>query len=357
MNPKERLTRVIEELKAKISEPELLNLENCDDELYTTLAELGQALCTKIIPTNSQFYLLDSPARNAVGIHSLSSIVVFKGMLDFIFRIASLATAVTPCPTAPPDGAVNPWKENVGFWLEEGPFFFDNEDYWWLRTSEHRLVFELYVKNLFQFIVLHEIGHFHHLHDERKKRLSEILGQDTINGKIMSSSEDYSLHVREISADTFAFQVLWDESAYDITDLDSDAEDSLDVTIALRSASFMLTLEIVQLYFWLSVVSASGNTSFALAPGKYPPQAFRLQAVEATALEHAGRKIPPFLARMLLQQSMEQTRGIARKVIGDDDFLNWREKLKEPGFEEHYAIICKNMPAWSNKEFGKFEPT
>lgn len=190
MNLEERLKRVIEELKVKVSEPELLNLENLDDELYTTLAELGQALCTKIIPTTSQFYLLDSPKRNAVGIHSLSSIVVFKGMLDFIFRIASLAAAVTPCPTAPPDGAVNPWKENVAFWLEEGPFFFDNEDYWWLRSSEHREVFDLYVKNLFQFIVLHEIGHFHHLHDARKKRHSDIVGQRSANGKIVSSSED-----------------------------------------------------------------------------------------------------------------------------------------------------------------------
>jgi hypothetical protein len=61
-----------------------------------------------------------------------------------------------------------------------------------------------------------------------------------------------------------------------------------------------------------------------------------MHAIEATALEHAGRKIPVVVARLLLQPTMEQTLDIGRKITCDDDFLKWRLKLNEPGFFKHY---------------------
>lgn len=353
MDEAERAKRVIEALKAKISEPEFLDVEKCDDELYIRLAELGKSLCADKIPGNSMFYFVDSPKKDAAAIHELSSVVVLKGMLDFIFRIASLAAAVTPCSESPPAEATSPWAGNVGFWLEEGPFFFDDVNYWWLHSSENRDVFDTYVKNFFSFIVLHEIGHFHNMHGPRRESQADSSSTSAPDKQGNGSSEDFSVHVREIVADTYAFQFLWDELVKEISSFDFDTGSDPEGDIGLRAVGFITALEIVQLYFWLSALKPTGNTGFALASERYPPQAFRMQAIEATALEHAGRKIPVVVARLLLQQAMEQTLDIGRKITCDDDFLKWRLQLNEPGFFKHYKIICENVPAWSNEEFGK----
>lgn len=112
------------------------------------------------------------------------------------------------------------------------------------------------------------------------------------------------MHVREIVADTFAFQFLWEEIVESLSDDSFGASASKDVEVALKAAGFISALEFVQLYFWLSASMPATRATFVLAPKKYPPQAFRMQAVESTALEHAGRVLPSGLGPMLLEQAI-----------------------------------------------------
>jgi hypothetical protein len=354
MDEVEKLNRVIASLKTMERDPALLDLATCGDDIYHRLANIATTLCTVMIPGNSSFYLVDSPKKQAGIMHELSVVVVFKGMLNFIFRIASLAAAVTPCPAQPPPGAVRPWAENLGHWLEEGPFFFDDERYWWLQSPDHRGVFDFYVENLFRFVVLHEIGHFHNMHGARRKELSNQEPSSPAE-KISEADKDLSVHVREVVADTYAFQFFVQGLIENLTEDDVQANNREDVAGAVKTASFIVALNVVQLYFWLSDAIPSAEADFALNSKKYPPHAFRMQAIESTALEHASRILPAALVRPSLAQAMEQTQTISENVAGTEDFISWRTKLNDPVFLEHYAKICQGVPEWANGVFGRYD--
>jgi hypothetical protein len=295
--------------------------------------------------------LVDSPKKQATVIHDLSVVVVFKGMLNFIFRAASLVAAATPCPTPAPVGTVPPWAENLGHWLEEGPFFFDDERYWWLQIPDHRDVFDVFVDNLFRFVVLHEIGHFHNMHRARRAALSNEERSSPAN-RTNEAAEDFSIHVREIVADTYAFQFFLQELIEILTDDDAPINSQKDVAIAVKSASFVTALYTIQLYFWLSAAMPSARASFALKSKEYPPHAFRMQAIESTALEHANRILPSPLAQNSLAQAMEKTQTLSQNVAGTEDFISWRIKLNDPVFLGHYEKICQGSPNWANGVFG-----
>jgi len=351
MEEVEKLNRVIASLKMVEPEPELLDFASCDDDTYRCLANIGTLLCTKMIPGDSSFYLLDSPKKQATVIHNLSVVVVFKGMLSFIFRAASLVAAATPCPTPAPAGTVTPWAENLGHWLEEGPFFFDDERFWWLQSPDHRVVFDFFVDNLFRFVVLHEIGHLHNMHSSRRETL---LNEELLSGTNTTdvAVEDLSVHLREIIADTYAFQFFLQELIEILAEDDAHTNSQKDVAIALKSASFVTALYTIQLYFWLSAAIPSARASFALNSKKYPPHAFRMQAIESTALEHINRILPSALANKSLAQAMGKTQTISQNVAGTEDFIKWRIKLNDPAFLEHYEKICQGSPNWANRVFG-----
>lgn len=347
----EKLNRVIASLKTAGLESEVLDFARCDDDTYSRLANIATALCTKIIPGDSSFYLVDCSKKNATVLPDLAVVVVFKGMLDFIFRAASIVAAATTCPTPAPVGIVTPWALNLCHWFEEGPFFFDNERYWWLQSPDRRAVFDYIVDNLFRFVVLHEIGHFHNMHRARREALSNDESASPSNSTY-EATEDFSIHVREIIADTYAFQFLLQEIFEKLTEGDDLINNRRDVAAAMKSESFAIALHTIQLYFWLSAAISRAGAHFAVNAMEYPPHAFRMQAIESTALEHANLILPSALANKSLARAMETTQTISETVAGTENFIMWRIKLNEPAFLTHYEKICQGSPNWANGVFG-----
>jgi hypothetical protein len=354
MEEVEKLERILAALKPMERDPAFLDLATCGDDIFYRLADLGKGLCSDMIPGESSFHFIDSSKKQAGVIYELSTVVVFQGMLNFIFRIASLAAGVERCPTQPPSNAVRPWAQNVAHWVEEGYFFFDDERYWWLQSPDHRSVFDFYVENIFRFVVLHEIGHFHNMHGARR--------QERSNGESSSSSEgandtheDLSVHVREIVADTYAFQFFLQGMIESLTEDEDHADNSEDLESTVELESTILALNIVQLYFWLSDSIPSTRTGFVLDLEKYPPHAFRMQAIESTLMEHGTHIVNAALVKKSLAQSMRQTLTISSNVAGTEDFITWRSKLLDPVFFEQYAKICRSVPEWANGVFGVYD--
>lgn len=176
----------------------------CEVEIFRDLYAEGVRLCQEYIPGGSDFFLVDSFQRQAVAIQDLSVVMVYKGLLDVVFGIASLAAATTPVPKGTADGSIFPWRENVDSWLLQDSFDWDNERYWWLKSPEHRTVFDFYVRNLFRFIVLHEIGHMHNMHALRRAirgNESAEVDQQKNQAKVNSVEKEWGIHKIESEPD------------------------------------------------------------------------------------------------------------------------------------------------------------
>lgn len=373
MNEVKKLDRVKAALDFSKHGEGFLDFGACGDDIFYRLTNIGETLCAEMIPGDSGFYLVDSLRKTGGTIHELSTVVIYKGMLNFIFRTASLAAAVTPCPTQAPAEAARPWAQNVAWWLEEGEFYFDDERYWWLQSPDRRSVFDFYAENIFRFVVLHEIGHLHNMHGARRKKplgrqfpvpapgLSDGEKNDSTglgivdNCSVSEDGEDFSRHIREVVADTYAFQFFLHGLIEGLTEPDSQTDDSDDAANAIKIASVIVALNFVQLYFWLSDAMPSTRTEFVLDGEKYPPHAFRMQVIESALLEHGNRILPVARIQASLEQAMKQTLTISANVAGTEDFLAWRTKLRDPVFFEHYAKICQGVPSWANGVFGVYD--
>lgn len=61
-----------------------------ENSLYKELNYIGKELCLTYIVGYSSFYLIDSIRVQAVAIHKHQAVLVFKGMLELIFRTSSM---------------------------------------------------------------------------------------------------------------------------------------------------------------------------------------------------------------------------------------------------------------------------
>lgn len=343
-----------------------LDLAEYREDTYARLQAEGIRLCQEYMPNTPHFFLVESARAQAVTIHDYAVVMVYRGMLDLIFNLASMMAATTPTPTPPPENSENPWRANMLAWLEQRDFWWENEKYWWLQCPEHRLVFDFYVNNLFKFVVLHEIGHQHNLHSRgREPKSAEV--ESTVDGgqadngekismhkveqdecNTLSSDQNISSHAREIIADTYAFQFLLEEmyAALYFSDEDKGKESAIAV------ASACSALSVTHLYFWASATLANQASIADMGKQCYPSHVFRIHAIEATFLEHGFPKLrdssPSLPVSLALRKSNETFAAISERY----PFIEWRREATRSEYEEHYRKILDEVSKWSNGFFG-----
>lgn len=333
--------------------------EYAEDDIYQQLNTTGIRLISTFIPGNSSFYLVESQQVQAVAIHDNHTVMVYKGMLEYIFRIVSMMAGAESRHRDPATKRFMPWEGNTGSWLQGGEFDWKNEKYWWLREPDWRQFFDKIVDMLFTFVVLHEIGHLHNLHGERRTVINKgdtpAASDNLLIHRAVEEDGDKILvdrlagHAREIVADTFAFQFMIDEFKYVFfPELRLPSIDSA-LRSAMEVANFVTCLYGVAAYFWaLHYRKPMANDSQL---NDYPSHAFRLVSIEAASLEHG-------LGAGLHDRAEGQRLGIENYLTklpiasGNSDFIDWRRSVDSKASEEHYFKICEIVKDWSNGFFG-----
>ncbi|MBM6447537.1 hypothetical protein JQF37_28500 [Pseudomonas sp. MIL9] len=336
-----------------------LDLSIQEDVIYSEFDFVGRMLCQKYIEGDSSFYLLDSVRVQAAAVHGHQAVLVCKGMLDLIFRTSAMMVGAERRQKFPEDEFYEPWRNNLSCWFKNAEFDWSDERYWWLHRDDYRSAFEILAEGLFVFLVLHEIGHLHNLHGDRRAGNSksappssssstdEIFVHEALGGgEAMSEADRLATHTREVIADTYAFQFmlvelrecLLPESEY------ADRDEG-----ALRALNFGMCIYMVASLFWaLSFQRPMRNDT---QEDDYPSHLFRLQSIEATSLEHqlCGGNQQMYLGMQI------GIKNYTEKLIfaaGDKGFVSWRMTADLPANHEHYQKICEMTDEWSNIKFG-----
>lgn len=347
-----------------------IDTENIEIEAYKTLFKRGVEICGEYCAGSVDFYFVDSIRKQAVAVHEHNAIMIFKGFLDFMARVASMLAVVATMVSSLPENCSAPWKGNIRSWLQEEDFNWGDEEYWWLANKECRRLFDFYLDNLFTFVMLHEVGHIHHMHDlrrinnqqstqETKKETTrpayssapdkplthEIISESTI--QVESYTDRLARHAREVVADTYGFQFLMEEIAKNKNDeVPFFAQEHLEF-IEKTFADAILT---ASSFFWgASMVARDMDENHQ--ENRYPTHAFRLQTIEATALEHGICGLPIQTATEILKRSMNQTAEMLHEASGNTDYILWRLKSQNPIHFEHYRDVCEEVTKWYNIRF------
>jgi hypothetical protein len=347
-----------------------LDVDACDIDTLVVLHAEGTRICKEYLPRDSEFYFVDSVRKQASADSDFSAVMVFKGLLDVIFKIASMAAATTEVPEAFRHEGTYPWRRDWVSWLLDDGFDWDNESYWWLRIPQYRVCFDFYVTQLFRFVVLHEIGHLHNIHGPRKAALEITTVQSKSSSTDTPSEEDghhcvhrmefdaqtvqpsdkaVPIHAREIIADTYGFQFLIEEILLERHEtLCSHLVPFNTETLQLWTEGSVAAFVTVNLYFW--AMGATSKSNKMSEDNSYPSHVFRLQSIETTWMEHSLKIIPSPLVKHILTKCIQQAAESAAAITGTTHYLDWRLGLANLAYAEHYRKVCKEIPNWSNEK-------
>lgn len=324
-----------------------------EDCLYHELDFIGKNLCQDYVKGPSSFYIIDSVRVQAVAIHNHKIVLIFKGMLEQIFRTAAMMVGAERRHKESNEIFYEPWFDNVNLWINRGEFEWTSNEYWWLHDQEYRKAFDILVEALFIFLVLHEIGHLHNLHGERRNDSNEecVSPIDTItfihkaieDNEEMDETERLNSHAREIVADTFAFQFMMSELKESL--FPNSEYEGADPT-TLTAINFGVCIYAVASYLWALNFRCNSDCS------THPPHVFRLASIEAACLEHRVCGGDEKLTILGLEIGMRSYLKKMKCVCNSNEFVEWRNLKDTPANQEYYEKICGIIPNWSNSIFG-----
>jgi hypothetical protein len=329
------------------------NLVNFDE--LTLFNDIGISLCKSYIGDDFYFAFIDSIRIQAAAHGESNSIAIYKGMMDFIFRVSSML-----CVHDLPEGQFSrqdlPWVKNKLQWINNNtPFDFDDDNFWWLNNKITRTIFDFSSEIIFKFVVMHEIGHIHNMHSQRRSDNTRKNSNENINvfenetlhtiekeKNIQYSDEEIiHSHVREIIADTYAAQFSLDELYKPIKHIPD--------SIKELNSVFILFQIFIATYFWaMSKTKDVDENQYE----SYPSHAFRFKAIQSTLLEHGINKQSEDTAYKLINLSLGQLAVYMNKISNSGDFLGWvSQPEKNYQHQLHYKKICEKIPEWSNSLF------
>lgn len=322
------------------------SLEN--EMIYSDLNMIGNGLCIEIIGDDSFFYILESTQVQAVAIHGYRTVLVYRGMLEFIFRISAMMVGSQSRLNDKDKIFYEPWRDNINAWLNGGVFDWEDERYWWIHDETSRDAFYHLVEWLFEFVVLHEIGHIHNLHGERRndnEKAKVFIHRAVSFDEEKDESERLSAHAREIIADTYAFQFLFEDCKEHMfsKSIYPDVDEG-----GLLVVNYIYCIYIVASFFWaMSIIRPMKNNE---QNDCYPSHAFRLTAIETASLEHniCGSD----RTKDVLMMGMNNYIKHSMSASGDDRIFHWRNTMNYPANQDHYERICNITKEWANLKFG-----
>lgn len=329
-----------------------LDCEIQPDLFFAHLQSVGEEICAEFIPGESSFHLVDGIRIQASVNHEYQAVLVYKGMLDFLFRIVSMLVGADRRKRLPEDQFYEPWSGAVGSWLSGGEFNWEDGRFWWLLDEDYRLGFDATVEGIFRFLVFHEVGHLHNMHRARREwRQSGESVHPSMHHAIDYSQEDASpdrlaAHVREIVADTYAFQFIFEFNKQRMLLLEELQAAGNEATCTV---AYAISIWHVASFFWsLCFILPSDESQ----KGLYPSHLFRLKAIEATSLEHGVGGMDSLHAHQALHHAMLTYVTMLNPLSEKNEFVHWLLRTNDPVHARHYELICAEVPHWSNTAFG-----
>lgn len=369
MTADEKMNLLASKLQFHRNDDHFVERSDLQSPFHSYMFFIGEGLCKEYIGEKADIFFVDSPKINAAADSETESIIIYTEMLDFLCRLALLLTAATPMPVQLKLTPGADWKTDPKSWLSTPGFDWRNNEYCWIRDEglAHD-IFLTHLSDLFSFVVLHETGHLHHLHMQRRKatisadiKAGEGGPKQGVTHAVdpahqaplytkehqVSSDTEVAAHAREVVADSHAFQFILEELTEDPKDVEgANIQD-------LQKIAFDKALTTVSIFFWgMSVVRPMNEES---QQNLYPTHAFRLQAIESAALEHGLFGWPSEVSLAVFYESLKNAFTTLKQVCGGDHFILWRLVLNDPVHYAHYARICKEVPHWANCRFGQLD--
>ncbi|WP_213159149.1 hypothetical protein [Pseudomonas aeruginosa] len=308
-----------------------------DGEMYDLLLREGREICALLPDDKVKLYFVDAVSWQAGADSELKTILVWKGILDLVFKLASLVTVHARPTPSPEHAALLPWRLDIKAWLRNGVFDWESQDYWWLRDPEYRITFSTFARAIFCFILLHEVGHFHNLHAVRREERCAQQGESVADRARLEK------HAREIIADTYAFQFLMDELKEKL--FPDELYYQRERHIVITEACFIFALISVSAVFWgFSVVIPMDESH---QENGYPGHAFRLRAIQSAALEHGINGLQPEVAYRIVSMAIKQCFEIFEDA-SSGDFVAWSQSVQDAIHGAHYKEVCEEVSHWSN---------
>ncbi len=313
-----------------------------DGEMYGSLLRKGREICASLPGDKVRLYFVDAVSCQAGADSELKTLLVWKGMLDLVFKLASLVTVHSRPVPSRDLAALLPWREDIKAWLRGGVFDWESPDYWWLYNPEYRITFNTFSLAIFSFILLHEVGHFHNLHAvRREERCAKQQGESAADRARLEQ------HAREVIADTYAFQFLMDELKQKL--FPDEGLYHRERHIEITAACFTFALISASAVFWgFSVVIPMDESH---QENGYPGHAFRLRAIQSAALEHGINGLEPRIAYPTVSMAIKQCFEIFEDIV-NGDFVAWSQALQDPIHGAHYEKVCEEVRHWSNPFYG-----
>lgn len=329
------------------------------DRLYGELNFVGEGCCSQYLEGYSSFYIIDSCQVQACAIHEKRIVLVYRGMLEFIFRTAAMMIGIERRQNEPDGKFYEPWCDSLSSWLNGNEFEWENKHYWWLDEQTQRKAFDMLVEGIFVFLVFHEIGHIRNLHGERRQNQAKEKTSPTnhriITHKAVPDYEEEKLneqerldaHTREIIADIYAFPTMisalkncfFPEHEYPNVNPDG-----------LSATNFGVCMYIIASYFWaLSIQRPMNNNT---QNEKYPSHVFRFNNIKSSCLKNKLCKGNNWLTKVAIEIGINSATSKLNSISDKDMFDRWLSAADTIANAKHYRKIEANLRNWSNERFG-----
>ncbi|MRV70685.1 hypothetical protein GJ700_02995 [Duganella sp. FT92W] len=312
----------------------------------------AEKLCELLTDGKVEFAIADSIRRQAVSVGSEQAVVIYKGMLDAIFKIAARIVET---------GALIQLNENFRKSMktpqhaqtaralldETADFSWDETEYPWIKKREQQVIFMFSSNLLYRLVILHELGHLWHNHGERNELIDSINIDEMFGNSQAGSIESQA---RELIADNFAFDHLF---AFTSFNLESQRFDEIGrflftnlVPDKYELAVFCLQMAFVYFYFMDS------ESWRARSPSEWthPPHPFRLQALYMAFLADGFGSIEKEHREQVFKRGVQLGDSTIERIFGTPNNLKWLSEMGQNSYKEHFEMLHKHLPRWTNIE-------
>ncbi|MBN3785518.1 hypothetical protein [Burkholderia sp. Ac-20353] len=321
----------------------------------------GGKLCPRVTCGEISFNFANGPEMNAAALYPEKTVVVFRGMMEAIFKISArlVGRGAFPLIGSLPGQSWTPdyallFRTPSETLASLEPFENDVGQFPWLLSPERLALFMFISNTMFRFIVFHELGHFFHEHGG-PKQAEHVMDFDEMAAP--SSLGDIDQQAKELLADTYAFQRLMHFQREHLLTPYADPVRTLLASHFAGSDEDLAIFVGTIVYIYFQMTEVPGDRERDPATWKHPPAPFRLKTIFATTLEYGVLDIPPNAVTRILQATILRSQALITTMLDQHATDEWLGSMSAPKFGVHYERLLEAMPLWCTKDADRWDET
>ncbi len=327
------------------------------------LYQIARDLCSEVTENTIDFHVVDSSSINAIAVYPTKSIVICRGALNAILRLAraivesnlfpEMMGQFHPSASKSEQISLQDFRKNI--LKPDEDFTLSHNDSAWAHDFERNNLFNIISELLLSFLVCHEIGHHFNRHGDRTKRGKDFsFDEDEMQGPVGRGSLDKQ--AIESVADDCGFQILVQkfDGMLSMPNLLRVPWISLlkNKFFQHQGGLMLRCYQIAFIYFWL--METPGWESVSPMEWWYPPAGFRLHTIYASSLENPPLELSRSVLFGLLEDALTTSSEIVATAFKVPTDTQW---LSQMGlYSTHAAQVLERMSYWSCEGFGVWEP-